>query len=45
MTQMMPATATLQLTANLVRQSAIDLFGVNSPTHRALRDAFRAVGL
>ena len=45
MTQMMPATATLQLTASLVRQSAIDLFGVNSPTYRALRDAFRAVGL
>ena len=45
MTYMMPATATLPRTANLVRQSAIDLFGVNSPTYRALRDAFRAVGL
>jgi len=45
MTHMMPATATLQLTASLVRQSAIDLFGVGSPTYRALRDAFRAVGL
>ncbi len=45
MTHMMPATATLQLTASLVRQSAIDLFGVNSLAYRALRDAFRAVGL
>lgn len=45
MTQMMPAKTTLPLTASLVRQSAIDLFGYGSPTYWALHDAFRAVGL
>ena len=45
MTHMMPASTTLPLTARIVLQSAIDLFGFGSPTYWALRDAFRAVGL
>ena len=45
MVRVMPASTTLPLTAAAVRQSAIDLFGAGSPTHRAIRDALRAVGL
>ena len=45
MTHMMPASATLPLTAGVVLQSAFDLFGFGSAPYQALRDAFRAVGL
>ena len=45
MVRMMPAATSLPMTAAVVRQSAVDLFGAGSATYRAIHDAFRAVGL
>ena len=45
MTQLMPARTSFQITAAAIRQSAVDLFGVGSATHRAVAQALYAVGL
>ena len=45
MTHLMPSTTHLWMTADVIRQSAGDLFGVDSPTYRAVDQALRAVGL
>ena len=45
MTVLMPNSTSMGQTAALVRQSAVDLFGHGSRTHRAVEEAFRAVGL
>ena len=45
MVRMMPAFTSLPMTAAVVRQSAVDLFGAGSATYRAIHGAFRAVGL
>ena len=45
MTHLMPARTTFPLTAAVIRQSAVDLFGTDSATHRAVDQALYAVGL
>ena len=45
MTHLMPARTTFPLTAEVIRQSAVDLFGTGSATHRAVDQALYAVGL
>ena len=45
MTVLMPNSTSMGQTADLVRQSAVDLFGHGSRTHRAIEEALRAVGL
>ena len=45
MTSLMPAATDIPMAAAVVRQSAVDLFGAGSPTHRAIREALSAVGL
>ena len=45
MTSLMPAATDIPMAAAVVRQSAVDLFGAGSPTHRAIREALHAVGL
>ena len=45
MTHLMPARTTFPLTAAVIRQSAVDLFGVGSAIHRAVDQALYAVGL
>ena len=45
MTHLMPARTTFPLTAAVIRQSAVDLFGAGSAIHRAVDQALYAVGL
>ncbi len=45
LTDLLPASTNLTLTATVIRQSAIDLFGHASPTHTAIDQALHAVGL
>ena len=45
MTDLMPARTSFRMTAAVIRQSAVDLFGAGSTTHRALDQALHAVGL
>ena len=45
MTHLMPARTSFHMTAAVIRQSAVDLFGVGSATHRAIDQALNAVGL
>ena len=45
MTHLMPARTTFPMTAAVIRQSAVDLFGTDSATHRAVDQALYAVGL
>ena len=45
MTHLMPARTSFRMTAAVIRQSAVDLFGVGSATHRAIEQALNAVGL
>ena len=45
MTHLMPNSPNLWMTADIIRQSAVDLFGFGSPAHRAVDQALRAVGL
>ena len=45
MTHLMPSSTNLWMTADIVRQSAGDLFGFGSPVFRAVDQALRAVGL
>ena len=45
MTHMMPARTSFRMTAAVIRQSAVDLFGAGSATHRAIDQALNAVGL
>lgn len=45
MTVLMPAAARFQTAAAAIRQSAVDLFGAGSTTHRSVHQALRAVGL
>ena len=45
MTQLMPSTTTFTMTASLLSQSAVDLFGANSAAARAIDQALAAVGL
>ena len=45
MTHLMPARTSFHMTAAVIRQSAVDLFGAGSATHRAIDQALNAVGL
>ena len=45
MTHLMPARTSFRMTAAVIRQSAVDLFGAGSATHRAIDQALNAVGL
>ena len=45
MTHLMPARTSFQMTAAVIRQSAVDLFGTGSATSRAVNQALDAVGL
>ena len=45
MTDLMPARTNFFMTAAVIRQSAIDLYGARGVTYRAIDDALRAVGL
>ena len=45
MTHLMPARTSFHMTAAVIRQSAVDLFGVGSATQRAIDQALNAVGL
>ena len=45
MTDLMPASTNIPMAADVIRQSAVDLFGTGSTTHRAVDQALRAVGL
>ena len=45
MTDLMPARTSFHMTAAVIRQSAVDLFGAGSATHRAIDQALNAVGL
>ena len=45
MTALMPARTSFRMTAAVIRQSAVDLFGAGSATHRAIDQALNAVGL
>ena len=45
MTHLMPARTNFPMTAAVIRQSAVDLFGAGSATHRAIDQALNAVGL
>ena len=45
MTDLMPARTSFRMTAAVIRQSAVDLFGAGSATHRAIDQALNAVGL
>ena len=45
MTHLMPARTSFRMTAAVIRQSAVDLFGVGSATQRAIDQALNAVGL
>ena len=45
MTDLMPNTVSMPMAADVIRQSAIDLFGFGSPTHNAIAQALDAVGL
>ena len=45
MTHLMPARTSFPMTAAVIRQSAVDLFGAGSATHRAVDQALYAVGL
>ena len=45
MTDLMPPDASLRVAARAIRQSAVDLFGDGSTTHREIRQALLAVGL
>ena len=45
MTDLMPARTSFQMTAAVIRQSAIDLHGARSPAYRAIHHALNAVGL
>ncbi len=45
MTDLMPPSASLRDAALAIRQSAVDLFGDGSTTHREIRQALLAVGL
>ena len=45
MTHLMPARTSWRMTAAVIRQSAVDLFGAGSATHRAIDQALNAVGL
>ena len=45
MTELMPASVSFRVTAGVVRQSAIDLFGAGSGVYNSVDQALRAVGL
>ena len=45
MTHLMPARTSFHMTAAVIRQSAVDLFGGGSATQRAIDQALNAVGL
>ena len=45
MTDLMPASTNIPMAADVIRQSAVDLFGTGSTTYRAVDQALRAVGL
>ena len=45
MTQLMPSNTTFSMTASLLSQAAVDLFGANSAAARAIDQALVAVGL
>ena len=45
MTHLMPVRTSFRMTAAVIRQSAVDLFGAGSATHRAIDQALNAVGL
>ena len=45
MTDLLPARTSIPMAAAVIRQSAVDLFGAGSATHRALDQALSAVGL
>ena len=45
MTHLMPARTSFRMTAAVIRQSAVDLFGAGSATHWAIDQALNAVGL
>ena len=44
MTALMPSQTNFQITDAVIRQSAVDLFGVGSATQRAVYQALDAVG-
>ena len=45
MTELMPASVSFRVTAGVIRQSAIDLFGAGSGVYNSVDQALRAVGL
>ena len=45
MTDLLPARTSIPMAAAVIRQSAVDLFGAGSATHRAVDQALSAVGL
>ncbi len=45
MTELMPASTSLRQTADVIRQSAIDLFGAGSAVFTSVHQALVAVGL
>ena len=45
MTDLMPASTNIPMAADVIRQSAVDLFGTGSTTYRAVDQALRAVDL